>query len=406
MGGPRAAYLFAHLITEWPTAKNLQQALALLESDDLEGRRRFIAALVTLRSTDPAHDRQLSTAAIRSLVRDGSGPGEPAAAVRRTITVFRDRCDPLVRADLPTPRLIAASDEPVRFAMVNEPGALPVYDAAALRGGAVLVAHGDHGVRLLTIDGRVRTRWDLPVHALVVADHGGSALLITASESLRTIRRLDLADRRVRPWTTLPDWRILPSFDGSVLTVVDDDGIAFLDTLSDRPKVLWRELEKDHSVWAINRSPRSLTALVSVKPGPLAQQGRLDLLSWELPMLALRLRRMIPKDAVDGHNAVLPGQLVVSDQQQGAVTRYAKQQEPDKRGFGLPISSGDALGLVTPDCSMDIQVGDRQVARVACPDQPQLRLHDGLVTVWTQDGRIAVIDSGSSKVLANFRTRL
>jgi hypothetical protein len=292
--------------------------------------------------------------------------------------------------------------------MVNEPGALPVYDAAALRGGAVLVAHGDHGVRLLTMDGRVRARWDLPVHALVLADHGGSALLITGSRSLRTIRRLDLSDRRVRPWTTLPDWRILPSFDGSVLTVVDDDGIAFLDTLSDRPKVLWRELEKDHSVWAINRSPGSLTALVSVKPGPLAQQWRLDLLSWELPMLALRLRRVIPKDAADGHNAVLPGQLVVSDQQQGAVTRYAQQQEPDKRGVGLPISSGDALGLVTADCSLDIQVGDRQVARVACPDQqqPQIRLHDGLVTVWAQDGRIAVIDSGSSNVLANFRTRL
>jgi hypothetical protein len=102
----------------------------------------------------------------------------------------------------------------------------------------------------------------------------------------------------------------------------------------------------------------------------------------------------------------LPGKLVVSDQQQGAVTRYAQHQEPDKRGFGMPISSGDALGLVTPDCSMDIQVGDRLVASVACPDQPQLRLHDGLVTVWAQDGRIAVIDSGSSKVMANFRTRL
>jgi hypothetical protein len=191
-----------------------------------------------------------------------------------------------------------------------------------------------------------------------------------------------------------------------VLTVADNDGIAFLDTLSDRPKVLWRELDKDHSVWAINRSPGSLTALVSVKPDPLARQWRLDLLSWELPMLALRLRRTIPKDATHGENAALPGQLVVSDQQQGAVTRYAQHQEPDKRGFGMPISSGDALGLVTPDCSMDIQVGDRLVASVACPDQPQLRLHDGLVTVWAQDGRIAVIDSGSSKVMANFRTRL
>ena len=46
MGGPRAAYLFAHLVTEHPTPDNLDKALALLASDDVEAQSRFTSALV------------------------------------------------------------------------------------------------------------------------------------------------------------------------------------------------------------------------------------------------------------------------------------------------------------------------------------------------------------------------
>ncbi|WP_433011362.1 hypothetical protein [Kribbella sp. CA-294648] len=36
---------------------------------------------------------------------------------------------------------------------------------------------------------------------------------------------------------------------------------------------------------------------------------------------------------------------------------------------------------------------------------PCLRDHDGLLALWTLDGRIAVIDPAGPQVLANFRTR-
>jgi hypothetical protein len=270
------------------------------------------------------------------------------------------------------------------------------------------VAHGDHGVRLLTMDGRIRARWDLPVHALVVADHGGSALLIRRSATLSTIHRLDLAERRIRLWTTLPSWTILPSFDGSVLTVIDDDGLAFLDTLSDRPKVLWRELDRTQRVGQdINRSPEALTALVGIEPGNVNKKWRLELISWELPSLTLRLRRPI-EDQLEQFTATLPGRFVTSDLTN--LSRYVQHQKPvlQENVFRLPYSSGEALGLMSGEGVFEIEVKDRLVATVDCPDQrrPGLRLHDGLVTVWTQDGRVAVIDSGNSKVLGNLRTRL
>jgi hypothetical protein len=404
MGGPRAAYLFAHLVTERPTAESLRQALALLESDDREARSRFVSALVTLRSADPVDDRHLATAALRSVLRDGSAP-----AARRTITALRDRCDPLMRADLPRPKPPTAGDEPVRFTLADSPGALPVYDAAALRGGAVLVAHGEHGVRLLTMDGRVRARWDVPAHSLVVADHGGTALLISVSNSLQTIRRLDLANRRFRPWTSVPLWRLLPSYVGRVLWVVDDDGLAFLDTLSARPKVLWRELDSTHAVRTINRSPEALTALVSIPPNEWTPERRIELLCWELPSLAMRLRRPFGRDEdFTQQSAALPGRLVaIGDEGLTRYLHYQKVVEREKTEL-TPASNGEALGLMFGDGVMEIEVRDQLVATVDCSQtgRPGLRLHDGLVTVWTRDGRLAVVDSGRRELLGNFRTIL
>ena len=71
-------------------------------------------------------------------------------------------------------------------------------------------------------------------------------------------------------------------------------------------------------------------------------------------------------------------------------------------------SNGEALSLMLGNGVLEIEVRDQLVATVDCPDtrRPGLRLHDGLVTVWTGDGRLAVVDSGRREVLANFRTVL
>lgn len=405
MGGPRAAQLFAHLATQYPTPENIDRALALLDSDDVEARQRFTSALVALRSTDRAQDKRLAGAALRSLLRDGATDDN---TVRRAIAVLRDRCDPLLRADLPrVPKRSSDRGKAMRFALDDGPGALPVYDAAALRGGAVLVAHGDHGVRLLTHDGRTSARWDLPAHSLVVADHGGTALLVTRSDSLQTIHRLDLATRTVRRWTTLPPWQLLPSYDGGLVTVIDETGLAFVDTLSRRPRTLWRELDALHGVVGINRTPDLLTAFVTVMPANSTQEPQLQLLSWQLPSMTLRVRRILSPDTMTESQALLPGQLVVADE--NGLTSYERNSHPTKRE--LPnrwlASSGKALahlGHVAGD-PLTIEYDGRQVASVDQATSPSLRDHDGLITLWTLDGQIAIIDPRAPKLLANFHTR-
>ena len=373
MGGPRSAYLFAHLVTARPTAENLTRSLALLDSDDVESRRRFTDVMTRLRSTDRMQDRQLATASLRSMLRDNRPDTDE---VRRAVAIFRDRCDPLLRADLP--RLQSKETlqgRPIELAFDDQPGALRVYDAVALRGGAVLVAHGEQGVRLLTYDGRTRARWDVPVHSLVVADHGGTALLVTESESLRTIRRLDLSTRTVRPWTTLPAWRLLPSYDGGLLPVINEDGLAFIDTLQERPKTLWRELDRTHIVLAVNRTPTILTALVQ------SPTVRFELLSWELPSLTLRARTNMEDRPAEGPGALLPKRLV-----DGAVS-----------------SSSSAL-IRSTENGFSIEVDDRPVA--IANEEPKLRQHDGLVTLWTSTGQLAVLDPSGPALRATFRTRL
>ncbi|MEU4391929.1 bpX6 domain-containing protein [Kribbella sp. NPDC023855] len=405
MGGPRAAQLFAYLATEYPTPENIDRAVALLESDDAEARQRFTFALVALRSTDRAQDKRLASAALRSLLRAGATDDNTA---RRAIAVLRDRCDPLLRADLPrVPMRSSSRGKSMRFTLDDGPGGLPVHDAAALRGGAVLVAHGDHGVRLLTHDGRTRASWDLPVHSLVVADHGGTALLVTRSDSLQTIHRLDLATRTIRRWTTLPPWHLLPSYDGGLVTVIDETGLAFVDTLSSRPRTVWRELDPQHGVVAINRTPDLLTAVVTVMPANSTQEPQLQLLRWQLPSMTLRVRRNLPRDILTESQALLPDRFVVADGD--SLTSYDRNGHPTKRELLTRwlASSGKALaylGQVEGD-PLTIEYDGRQVARVDQATSPHLRDHDGLLALGTLDGRIAVIDPAGPQVLANFRTR-
>ncbi len=402
MGGPRAAQLFAYLATQYPTPENIDRAVALLESDDVEARQRFTFALVALRSTDRAQDKRLAGAALRSLLRAGSADDDTA---RRAVSVLRDRCDSLLRADLPrVPTRSSGGGKAVQLALDEEPGALPVHDAAALRGGAVLVAHGDHGVRLLTHDGRTRASWDLPVHSLVVADHGGTALLVTRSDSLQTIHRLDLATRTVRRWTTLPPWQLLPSYDGGLVTLIDETGLAFVDTLSSRPRALWRELDALHRVVAINRTPDLLTAVVTVMPANPTQAPQLQLLRWQLPMMTLRVRRNLPPDLLTEPQALVPTGLVVADE--SGLTTYDRNAHPTKRRLLTDwlASSGKALAHVGAGL-LTVEYDGRAVAHADQGPSPGLRDHDGLITLWTLAGQIAVIDTADPKLLANFRTR-
>jgi hypothetical protein len=279
LGGPLAAHLHAYLLAYRVSPAALAGATALLTGEDelRPARDRFLAALADLPPADPAADRELASVAVRVLAGAVPSPAPDQRSAARLWDTLRERADPVLRADLPPLAWQgpAGQDGPLWVDALEGPGQLPVYDAALLGGRAVLAAHGGAGVRLLTLDGRVRAEWDAPAHRLVVADHGGTALLAAdLGGDTWELRRLDLASRRLTPWTTLRAHWLPPSYDGGRLLIVDaDQDLLLLDALAARPRVLWRELAEAHTVLALCRGP-GLAGRADHAARPAAAAGR------------------------------------------------------------------------------------------------------------------------------------
>jgi hypothetical protein len=370
LGGVTSAHLFAYLVAQWPTENTQQAALALMDSVDkslVSQRAEFVSTLAGLTIRDKSIDRMITTAAVRAAARD-------VPVDQKLVRQLTERADPLMAADLPAIRQKAVSGEVVLTAPAA-PGQMMIHDAVTLGGGAILVAQGELGVSLLTLDGRVRARWNVPAHQLVVADHGGSALLVARYGQVSEIHRLDLATRRVRRWTSIRVRKFLPSFDGSVAVAADEDGLAFFDVHSAQPRIVWRELDRDTVMHAVRRSPNSLAAFVQV-------QDAQELWRWELPGMTLR------------------GRIAVG--------------EPD---FGNPLlASGffrHGLGPIEEHTvSADLVVFDGRVYSAFEPkplltavfphdEQLNLRSHAQTVTLWDSHGRLVAADLGRRQAVAS-----
>jgi hypothetical protein len=420
-GGQTAARLSAYLVAGTPTPAALHRALDLVADTSAEHqpeRDEFIEALATLSSVDIASDRQVCTAVLRSVVRDGIPPG-PRASTRRILRSLENRADPLAVADMAalTSRRRTPAAGPLRLTAPTEPGQLPVYDVATLPDGSILVAHGDFGARLLTPDGRVRARWDAPTQQLVVADHGGAALLLSLPGSVTQAHHLDLDSSRVRPWATLRAYRVLPSYDGRTLIVLDGQGIAFLDTLADRPRVVWRELDKDVAVHAIGRTPDRLTAVVTA-PSPIPRRpGQVELWTWELPSIELRMRSPVPADMTTP--PVVAGDQVLAlfaTPEDGLEVRRILDyghRETDVRlpqGAVLRANGNAYLAQVGNDATVVVvpAFGEQSKLYVTFPtDAPVgLRHHAGVVNLWDTDGRIVCVDPSRPSTTNCLRTTL
>jgi hypothetical protein len=289
-----------------------------------------------------------------------------------------------------------------------------------LAGEALLVAGGDFGVRLLTPDGRVRARWDVPAHQLIVADHGGSALLAARRGTISEVHRLDLASRQVRRWATLRARLLLSSFDGGLLTVVDDDGIALLDTLADPPRVVWRELDGDKTVHLIGRSPTSLTALVSYPLG-LSRETYFEVWRWELPSMTLRRRSHVRvHDALRAAVLTTGRLLTLRPDSDGSSLRlrwHEGQGVLDERRLPADpataiLSSGDVQAVLVPsDNGIVAEVTEPPRApavRAAFPvaEDIGMRVHADIVTIWDAHGRIVAADLREPRLRTSLRTRI
>ncbi|MFB7380759.1 hypothetical protein ACFC0A_25475, partial [Kitasatospora purpeofusca] len=454
LGGPTRGRALPHLLA-LPDLMALGSgtatralARAVLDGDgdpNATGRSVLAATLARLPAADPATDRELATAAARAAVRDGGLGG--GVAEHSLFDRLRGRADPLTAADLPRPRP-RPTPRPGGAApghtAVDRPGTLPVLDAALLASGSLLVACGQAGARLLAPDGRTRAHWDTPTDRLVLADHGGGALLVTDhGPDLLGLAHLDLATRTVRPWTTLRARHLAPSYDGHLLIAAADGGIVVLDTTAPRPVAVWRELGgEERLLGGITRTAGGCAALVrspSTARTPLTEVWRWDLPGWELrarPRVDDALTDLLSRRDPDGTpepvvlaagNLLtvdpLPAGLMDPDGGIAAADRTVLRWTSDLPEAELtldgtavlgPAADGDhwALTVPTPDgtglrgyagtgpCS---EPGLTVLVPNAAGDRIGVRRHAGAVTYWHRSGRVLATSADGTTLLANLR---
>ena len=434
-GGPASGELIALLVTHRPTDPALvlvETLLATSDPDLVAVRDRYVMTLSDHEAADPVADRRLATGAARSVFRDESLAGLTTSDAVRRWNALLGRADPLAAADLPRP--LFRRPQPGDLDLVGfEPGAVAVFDAVELTGG-VLVALGALGVRLLSADGRTRARWRIPTDGFVVADHGGTVLLLNRGERIVDLHRLDLATRQVRHWSTIALRRILPSYDGAVLMAQDDDGLVFLDTTSAVPRVLWREFGPSTSILDLARSPTGLAALVS---DPQVLAGMPELWRWSTPDLLLRSRVAVdlvdavagaltadgglltlhrPPGEADGENQLAVNFLSPGRQTANVVTvesgiPYAVQ------ATGVELMTSTLVGATTVVERLRRPPPDGPAVRVALPGRaetpgerpvPQplgIREHAGRIVVFDAAGRVVGFDVAAGAATANFVVR-
>ncbi|MFJ1708358.1 bpX6 domain-containing protein [Kitasatospora sp. NPDC088346] len=419
LAGPTRARALARLLALGAGPATTDLALTVLAGADARHRaerQQLTAALAALPCADPATDRRLATAAARAAVRDGGlGPSVDERTGRGLHAGLLRRADPSAAADLPAPRAPRPTAAgPLEVTAADRPGTLPVRDAVLLGSGSVLVACGQAGVRLLAPDGRTRARWDVPADRLVPADHGGVVLLVARYGEVCEISRLDLATRAVRRWTALRVRQVAGSFDGRLLIVEDEDGIAVLDTLADRPTVVHRELGPDERpVGRIARTASGCTVLV-------AAGTRLERWRWDLPGWDLRSRHQLDADrppaGLLGSGPVIT--VLPATVEAGTSIEWSGEQPTARRALGeVPdptvLTDGDCHVLAVPGAAgsvrLDAGVGADPTPRcsvlvpAADPAGAGVRQHGGGLTLWHRTGRIVATSDDGRTVLANLR---
>ncbi len=424
LGGPLAARLLAYLVTLQPWDAARHDAAKLLSGSDDGGYRAradFVATIAELHATDATYDRELASASLRMLYRDADVRDVlDDAKARRVHTALKFRADPLLAADAPPlPRRVRQPTDPLDVVADEAPGDLPVLDAVTLQGRTLLVAAGERGARLVTLDGRTITHWDVPTHQLIVADHGATALLVTHHDTMVEIHLLDLATRKVSHWASLATRRLVPSFDGGLLIVADDRGLSVIDTSGPTPRVVWRALEPGTTVLDYARSETKLSAVVTVG-------GRAEAWSWTLPGTVLRNRGQAPIESFVAVRVTDDGRVIALRQSDGAprfdVVVYHQSRVIETRVIDADadhpprlLASASLMGVVhaQPDESLVLDLATERLsspdARITFPGGPDhaigMRSHARLVTAWKADGRCVTVDLAARSVIASMRTR-
>ncbi len=290
----------------------LPRVIALGEDPDPHASAAREALGGELLANNHAHARLLSRVVVRALLRD-VGRGLAPTAPRDLRALAKHAQDAALAADIPDTRAALPSGPQhfVQLIAAQDVGRTPLFDAARLPNGQLLVACGEGGVRWVTRHGKPVAHFDVPAHRLVVSDHGDRVLALAPRGSLTVVSKIDLHARRARPWLDLPVEGGADTFDGAVWYVREPRAVVALDVLARRSSAVWRV--------ALEGRPRHLTrsptSLVFVVEG----DDKRELWSYQLPSVTLRARRELPPQGAcwvgpDGTSAIAgDGHLQVSN---------------------------------------------------------------------------------------------
>ena len=404
----QAINLHPYRIALNPSEPNRRALIDVLARDDLRpvDLRALTVATSNAECSDPVADRELTTRIVRSVA---ASPWSKDAGFARAFRAIRDRADPLLAADLPPGAPHASRTEPVVIP-AQPPGLTAIHDAAPLPRGAALVALGELGCRIVTPDGRTASHWDIPTDHLVMADHGGSALLLSRRSESIEVHFLELTTRKPRHYGTIRADLWADSFDGAGWPAVDKRGLAFYDLLADHPAVAWRELDPSSTCHRLERTTDSLAVLGTVEPDATVREQRLELWRWELPAMRLAARGRIEAPeaiAVDlladatslwtleGDEPVPPTVITVDGTRSTTSVRA-----------GTLRTSGRYLAVCDQDGSLAITdgPGDEIIATAQIdPGRWGFRAHGNRIATWDDTGRFAVVDVESRNLLTAAR---
>ncbi len=413
-GGSLSGTLLAYLLSHSASPDAYAAAAQLLEEPDLaagEARSAFLQAFGGLPAVDPTQDRHLASIAVLETLNPG--PAASPRAVLDTRRAFRARADPLMAADLPSGSAASPSGllEPLEIEMAGT-GQVPLHDAVAIGRDTILVALGDQGVRLLTHAGKVRARWDVPAHRIIVADHGNRVVLAADRSGVYSLHELDLPISKPRPLPPLRGSLLLDTYDGSRLVVVSYEGVQWLELDGDRWRVAWQELHDELDMLEqVHRVADSIAVLF------WSWEVDLQVWQWELPSVALRHRREV--ESKEGLCALASGHV---GEDHGTSDEPAiLWRDPAGRAMPVepvPVSSPHGVAAMGRGYVITEHPDERTQLRIhPTVDGPELakiliepggqasaRAHGAYVTIADPRGHVVVIDAERRQVIADFYT--
>lgn len=413
-GGILSGTLLAYLLNRQSNDEAAAAARRLLDHNNLSlepAREGFLRTFSKLPAADLAHDRELASLALL----DTFTP-DPVASPRHVLDnrrAFRKRADPLLAADLPRGPAAQPRTPPDPLNVdAREVGQVAVHDAVAVGHDTILVALGELGVQLLAHDGKVRARWDVPTHKIVIADHGTRALLAADRSGVHTLHQLDLPISKPKPLPPVRTHVLLDGYDGARIVTADDQGLHWLELANGRWRVAWNELAETRvSIHDLNRAPGTMSALFT--------DHEVHAWQWELPSVTLRQRGKVGEPQPQcllatghlgwllpvGSSYELMWQTPMGYKTQDNVAGLSGDcvLRAMGKGYAIVQHSEDQTTLrVRPA----IDTPDLAVIGIDPDGSPRARMFGQHVTVVNPAGCVVVLDSERHEVVANLRVRI